>query len=111
MPPSHDARPPNAAPSWLARIGSALEPNIPTGMQTVAVFYSPSTREIHRIDNLNAEPGAVANVLVAYLLSLNPSLVLKAFELERQAKIAHAVGRATVADFDHNPEGQADGEI
>jgi len=89
----------------------ALAPTIPDGMQTVVVLFNPATRELHRIDNLNAAAEPVANVLVAYLLSLNPQTVLKAFELERHAKIAHAVGRETVADFDHHQEGQADGTL
>lgn len=75
----------------------AINPALPDEWAAIMLFAVPARREMHLATSGFTEDQA-ANLMITWLLTMSPRTVLHAFELEKQAKLAAAIGTATIAD-------------
>lgn len=97
-----------APPIDVQNMGRAITPFIPPGWATLTLTHDPGSRMIWMFHNLAGTDieKRLVGLMIGQLMSMSPEVILQAFELERQARIAKEIGRETVQD----PNGPAHSE-
>lgn len=97
--------PNNPIPPSLAAVFSDVVRRLPSDVVFVGLVVVDGT-SLYRGDNVDGDEQLVANILVQYLLHSNAATVVRAFELERHAKIAQLLGPDATVGEPENPERQ-----